>query len=294
MDAQRIDGATRLVGLLGHPVAHSLSPAIHNHAFRACGLPFAYVPLGVHPHDLHLAVGAIRACGFAGANVTIPHKTAVIRYCDRVSPLSERIGAVNTLYLHEGMLWGTTTDPDGFFRTLAWMKQDSRGSRCVILGNGGTARTLGFALALERLPSKLTLVGRNEQRVSALAEEIAERCNFQVAWTTFGSPQLADAMGECSLCVNCTSVGMHPWPDESPLQPELLHENMALVDMIYNPTRTKLLRMGEQAGCRTQNGLRMLLYQGLASFKLWTGVDVGEDIFDISELEARVAQTSQG
>jgi shikimate dehydrogenase len=288
MDCQRIGGATRLVGLLGWPVAHSLSPCIHNHALRRCGLDLAYVPLAVRPRELHAALTGMRACGFVGANVTIPHKQQVMHCCDRLSDLSRRVGAVNTLYYEDGMLCGTTTDPEGFLRAVEHMGYRWGGS-CVVLGNGGTARTLACALALRRLPSGLTLAGRDKGRVSALAADISAASGFPVAWTTLGSPKFAQAMAEADLCVNCTSVGMHPRVKESPLRPEHLHRGMTVFDTVYNPAETLLLAQARAAGCRAQNGLRMLLYQGLASFKLWTGVDVDEGIFDLDELQAVLA-----
>ena len=288
MHDPHISGATRLVALLGDPVAHSISPQIHNHAFRAYGLPLAYVPLNVHASKLNHAVSAIRWCGFAGANVTIPHKRSVAAYCDRVSEISRRIGAVNTLYFDGDRLRGTTTDPEGFFKALMSMGHDCRGDRCVILGNGGTARTLAYALALRQLPSSLTLVGRREERVRPLAEEISAHTDPAVDWTLFDSDSLGTIMKECTLCVNCTSVGMHPHADRSPLAPEYFHDGMTVLDAVYNPAETLFLSHARRAGCTAQNGLRMLLYQGLASQKLWTGTEVDEAIYDMEELQGLV------
>lgn len=288
MHDPHIAGSTRLVALLGDPVAHSISPQIHNHAFRAYDLPLAYVPLGVSAPDLHHAIATIRCCGFAGANVTIPHKRGVLAYCDEVSELSERIGAVNTLYFDDKKLCGTTTDPKGFLKALEWMGHDCHGGNCVILGNGGTARTLAYALALKALPASLTLVGRREERVRPLAEEISTRTDFHTGWRLFGSDSLPDLLKECTLCVNCTSVGMHPNTEASPLPPAYFHEGMTVFDSVYNPAETRFLSHARQAGCMTQNGLRMLLYQGLASLKLWTGTVVDEAIYDIDELQGLV------
>jgi shikimate dehydrogenase len=289
MKNQQIRGDTRLIGLLGWPVAHSLSPQIHNHALACRGLPFAYVPLPVAPSNLHAAVQALRDCGFVGANVTIPHKRQVLHYCDSVSDISARIGAVNTLYFTDNMLCGTTTDPQGFFRALASMGHDPTDGRIVILGNGGTARTIGFSLALQKNPSSLTLVGRDEARVTALSRDIAQGSGKQVDATTFSSPRLKAVLDECTLCVNCTSVGMHPNVDQSPLPASAFHRGMTVFDTIYNPLQTRFLRDAQLAGCLTQNGLRMLLNQGLESLKLWTGVEVSEDIFDLDELGRSIA-----
>lgn len=288
MDRQHIQGATRLVGLLGWPVAHSVSPQIHNHLFANLGIDMAYVPMAVPSESLHAAVHALRACGFAGANVTVPHKAQVVNYCDRVSPLSARIGAVNTLYFEKGMLCGTTTDAEGFMRALAWMDHDPSGGRVIILGNGGTARTLGYSMALDAQVASLTLAGRNADRVGRLAAEIADNTGFGVRSLTLDTPEFAAAMQTCTLCVNSTSAGMHPHVDVSAVPPDVFHAGMAVVDAIYNPAQTLLLKHAEAAGCSTQNGLRMLLYQGLASFTRWTGVEVDESLIDIKELQSQV------
>jgi shikimate dehydrogenase len=293
MREQRISGSTRLVGLLGWPVAHSVSPTLHNHLFRHYGCDLAYVPLPVAPADLHTAIHALRACGFAGANVTIPHKRAVLPYCDRVSELSERIGAVNTLWLRDGLLWGTTTDPAGFRRALAWMGHDPKAGHCVILGNGGTARTLAFALALERLPASLTLVGRNAARVEALAREVEAGSGGVVRAVALDSPDLAPVMQQCTLLVNCTSVGMHPDVAATPLPKRFLNERMTVVDAVYNPAETVFVREARAAGCRVQNGLRMLVYQAFESFTHWTGVEVDEHVVDFDELQATLAGQQQ-
>jgi shikimate dehydrogenase len=282
---QQISGDTRLVGLLGHPVAHSLSPVIHNHAFRHLQLPYAYVPLDVAPQELHIAVAAIRAVSFAGANVTIPHKRSVLPYCDTISELSRLTGTVNTLFFRDGILHGTTTDSEGFFRALDRLGTKIPGADVVILGNGGTARTLGFAVAHGKKAATLTLMGRNAERVDGLCAEIGQKTGFPVEAAILPRTGSTPQLERCSLLVNCTSVGMHPHIDATPLPAEALHDGMVVFDAIYNPSQTRLLIDAAGIGCRVANGLAMLLYQGLASFELWTGVNVSEDIFDLDALQ---------
>jgi shikimate dehydrogenase len=288
MEVQAIRGDTKLVALLGYPVAHSLSPAIHNHAFARLGLPFVYIPLAVPPQAVHTTVHALRACGFAGANVTIPHKSAVVPYCDTISELSARTGTVNTLYLREGRLCGTTTDPEGFYRSLARMGRSVEDAGVVILGNGGTARTLGFAIAMDGKARSIAFMGRSAERVRPVVEEIRSSTGHEIEWCLYDDPRRGDLLKECTLLVNCTSAGMHPHTDVSPLPAEAFHKNMAVLDAVYNPAETLLLRHARSAGCATSNGLPMLLYQGLASFSYWTGVQVGDDLFDLDELQAMV------
>lgn len=286
MKPQSITGATRLVGLLGNPVAHSLSPVIHNHIFATLGVPLAYVPLAVGPHQLHEAVLSLRAAGFAGANVTIPHKQAVVPYCDIVSPLSALTGTINTLYFKDGVLNGTTTDWEGFTRALKTAGMDAKNGDIVILGNGGTARTFAFALASEKIPSRLTFVGRDDHKISSLAAEVTAKTNFPVAIALFSSSNLKSVMDDCTLCVNCTPVGMYPNTKSSPLEQRFLHKGMAVFDTVYNPAKTMLCMQAEKAGCVCRGGLEMFVYQALASCAYWIGREVDDGIIDIAELRA--------
>jgi shikimate dehydrogenase len=290
MKSQCITGATRSVALLGNPVAHSLSPLIHNHVYATLGLPFVYTALAVRKEDLHSVIASLRACTFAGANVTIPHKQAAIPYCDVISPLSQLTGTVNTLYFKDNLLYGTTTDYAGFLRALHTANKSIKGAHIVILGNGGTARTLGFAIAADNVAASVTLVGRDLPKVSTLASEIKSGTGFEVMAESFLSDNLQKTMTTCTLLVNCTSVGMHPNTGVSPVPGELLHKNMYVFDAIYNPAQTELLMLAEIAGCEYQNGLRMLVYQALASCEYWIGEKVAEDVIDIEELQGMVGK----
>lgn len=192
MQTQRVSGTTGLVGLLGFPVAHSISPLLHNHLMRHYGLDMAYVPLPVAPRDLHGAIRAIRTCGFVGANVTIPHKRQTMHYCDSVSELSRRVGAVNTLVCRNGGLHGDTTDAAGFYRALAWMNHNPRGGACLLLGTGGAARSLAFSMAIDGIPRTLTIAGRNLGKARALADEIARECGRDVHAVGLDDPAMAE------------------------------------------------------------------------------------------------------
>jgi shikimate dehydrogenase len=285
MEPQIIKGNSRLVGLLGNPVAHSLSPLFQNHIFRKLNLPFVYIPLEVKKENLHTALHALRTLNFAGANITIPYKKDVLHYCDVLSDLSEITGTVNTLYFKDGLLHGTTTDADGFFKALLDMGHDVTNGDIVVLGNGGTARTLGFALVKYEKINSLTFIGRDQGRVGTLTKEINEKTGFPVKMGLFTSKECKESLKKCSLLVNTTSVGMHPDSKSTPLTKDLFHENMTVFDTIYNPAETMFLHDAKEAGCKTQNGLRMLLYQGLESFKHWTGVEASLDLLDINEIQ---------
>ncbi|MFP4165021.1 MAG: shikimate dehydrogenase [Chitinispirillaceae bacterium] len=287
-----IAGHTRCVCLLGYPVSHSISPQIHNHAFRKLNLPFVYIPLGIAPRDLPQAVYTLRA-GMAGANVTIPHKKAVVHYCDEISELSTATGTVNTLYMKDGRLCGTTTDPDGFFRALEAGGHVFGEDHVVILGNGGTAKTLGAALLLKKRCRSLVFAGRTLEKAQALASELEPPGGtVPVNACRLGEDSSKVFFDRCTLLVNCTSAGMTPRTDTTPLDQRFFHPGMTVFDTIYNPRTTRFLKEAAAAGCRTQNGLLMLLYQGLESFRYWTGKDAPHDLFDINKLQ-NIVDTSK-
>lgn len=280
-----VRGSTKIVCLLGYPVSHSISPQIHNHAFRNLGLNYVYIPLPVAPESFHTAIHALRAFKIAGANVTIPHKQQAVHYCDVISELSARTGTVNTIHLRDGLLYGTTTDYEGFRRAVQTMDFDFKGKNVVMLGNGGTARTLASALAFDNEIATLTIAGRNRTKVDNLTQKIHEDTGFCVSSCDFSAPEFKSAMESCDLLVNTTSVGMYPYLNETPISSTFFHKNMKVFDVIYNPAKTRFLAEAESAGCRVQNGLRMLLYQGLASFRIWTGADVPENLYSIEMLQ---------
>jgi shikimate dehydrogenase len=235
----------------------------------------------VTAENLGSVVKALGAVNALGANVTLPHKQQAARLCDELSPLSQKLLTVNTLAFRNGRIFGTTTDPEGFLRALARLGHDAHDGNIVIIGNGGTARTICSALALARIPKTLTLTGRNRERVTALAAELSTSMDFPVCAVSLDDEALPESMARCTLLVNCTSAGLKPNVSETPLDKKHFHSGMVVFDTIYNPPVSRFLAEAEAAGCTVQNGLRMLLYQALASFTLWTGIDVREEIFSI-------------
>ncbi len=288
MNNQKIGGTTRITGLLGNPVKHSISPLIHNHAFNSLNLDYCYLPLGCEVSQLGQLVGSLRALNFAGANVTIPYKSEVIQYCDEVSELSKITGTVNTLYYEGEKLCGTTTDGDGFLRALIEDEFDPAGKKIVILGNGGTARTLAIVLAHKKLPSLLTILGRNSEKVDRLVEEVKDKTSFATNGGVIDSEFGAKILSEADLVVNCTPVGMSPNVNLAPVVADNMQASTYYFDAIYNPAQTQFLKNAEKVGAPFQNGLQMLLFQGLESFTYWTGEKAPLDIFSLDELYSAV------
>ncbi len=281
-------GTTKITGLLGNPVKHSISPRIHNHAFSSLGLDYCYIPLGCEPNDLEGLIKTLRALKFAGANVTIPYKSDVVPFCDEISDLSQLTGTVNTLFIKDSKLCGTTTDGDGFLSALREDNFDPTEKNIVILGNGGTSRTLAMILAHEKIPATLTLVGRNISKVQPLAEEVTQKTGFEVTTGTFTDDSTQKKFLSADIVINCTPVGMNPAEPFSPISLKQMHKQCYYFDAIYNPAETPYLKQAREIGARGQNGLRMLLLQGLASFKYWTGHTAPVELFNLDELLAAI------
>lgn len=277
-----ITGTTRLIGLLGDPVAHSLSPAMHNAALAAAGIDAVYVALPVKPDALPAVLDGLRAVNFIGANVTIPHKSAVIPLVEahgEISPLARKLGAVNTIvHRPDGTLYGDTTDAAGFTAAFEEAGQSFDGTSVAILGNGGSARTIAIGLPGMRAVRRLALVGRSVSKVEALAAEVRSHYPaLQVEALTPG--QYADVRDAYDIVVNTTPVGMHPEIDATPLPAELLEARQVVYDIVYNPRETRLLREARARGCTVVGGLGMLIHQGRIAFGLWTGRELPPDIF---------------
>jgi len=258
-----IDGATELYGIIGNPVAHSLSPAMHNAAFQALGLNKVYVAFPVA--DVAGAMTGLRALGVKGASVTIPHKQAVIPFLDAIDPVAARIGAVNTLVVEEGIIRGLNTDWVGANRALA-EALPLAGKTILVLGAGGSARAIGFGLLEEG--ARVLLASRTPEKGRKLASELG------IDWL----PLAEAGRNPVDAVVNATSVGMAPAVDASPLPQAAFQKVPVVMDIVYSPLTTRLLREAREAGCQTVDGLAMLLYQGVAQFEAWTGLAAPVDV----------------
>ncbi len=273
----QVKGTTRLIGILGDPVAHSLSPAMHNVGFSRYGLDFAYIPLPVKAEKIPQAIESLRIFGFQGANVTTPHKEAVLPFLDEISEESRLIGAVNTIVNQNGRLFGTTTDPFGFLEGFHKAGGNFTGKTVALLGSGGSARTLAFSLLLKANPARLILLARNPDKARLIAEEIKDKLGKTLEVRELG--EFEGISRDCQIIVNTSTVGMHPHTEQSIVAASGLHPGQTAYDIVYVPERTRFLADAEAGGLKTVGGLGMLVYQGAASFKLWTGIDPDAEIF---------------
>lgn len=264
-----ISGKTKICALIGDPVEHTMSPAMHNAAFQDLGLDYVYIPFRVKPDDLKQAVLGLKALNVIGFNVTIPHKVAIIPFLDNLDPLAEKIGAVNTVVNKNGMLTGLNTDAEGFYRTLLDHKVEIKDAKTVVLGAGGASRAISTILAGKG--ARLTILNRQEELDWAenIARLIHKELGEEVRVLELG--HLAGVLTGADLLVNTTSVGMYPADDISPV-PAMLLKNIPLVfDIVYNPITTKLLKEAAAAGAKTISGVEMLAWQGALAFEKWTG-----------------------
>lgn len=265
-----INAQTQLCGLLGNPVDHSLSPAIHNAAFRQLGLNFVYLAFPVQ--DLEGAVRGLRALGhIRGLSVTIPHKVTILPLLDSVETTAKHIGSVNTIIKDRGLLVGSNTDASGALKALQQGGVETTGQRVVILGSGGAARAIAFALGVEGKIEHLTLLGVDDQERITLANDLKAKTSILLHDNSLTSETLQSALAQAQLLIHCTPIGMHPKVDESCVPKHLLHRDLTVMDIVYNPLNTRLLQDAQAAGCRTIQGINMFLYQAVGQFELWTG-----------------------
>ncbi len=274
-----ITGGTRVYGIIGDPVAHSLSPQMHNRAFAVCRLNCCYVPFKVAVADLQAAVAAVRALGLGGINVTIPHKQRVMACLDEIDRSAALIGAVNTIVNRDGRLTGYNTDGTGW---LASLRLDAgfepAGKRVVLLGAGGAARAVSFGLVQSGVGS-LDIFDLDARRAERLADDLAMVAGCPVAAGEMAGDTLPAALAVADLLINATPAGMFPEDQaEPPVDPRQLASQPLVYDLVYNPADTRLLKEASVLGCRVLNGTGMLLYQGALAFELWTGLQAPVEI----------------
>ena len=284
MEGQPITGATQICGIIGDPIEHTMSPVMHNAAFRQLGIDCAYLPFRVGEEAVGRAIEGVKALNIRGLNVTIPHKTAVIPYLDGLDPMAERMGAVNTIVNDNGILTGYNTDAAGFLKALKENKIEPRGANIVVLGAGGASRGISFLLAENG--ADLTILNRRRERAEDLASQVSTATETDVKALALDEENLSLALEKADVLVNATRVGMVPDVNQTPVPSGLLRSDLAVFDIVYNPVKTRLLADAEAAGARTIGGLEMLVWQGALAFTLWTGQAAPVDLMRKVALKA--------
>lgn len=275
---ERVTGQTKLIGLIANPVRHSMSPTMHNEAFKKLGLDYIYVAFEVDNDTLSDAVKGLKALKVRGFNVSMPNKIKIIQYLDELSNASKLTGSVNTVVNDNGTLTGHITDGIGFIRALSDEGIEVKGKKITILGSGGAGTAIMVQSALEGV-KELSIFNRNielKTTTKNIIKQLNDNTNcISTLYALEDKSKLREQIESSDILINATGVGMKPQEDQSLItDSSILRKELVVFDCIYSPRETKLLAMAKKNGCKTINGLGMVLFQGAASFKLWTGQEM--------------------
>jgi len=267
----KISGKTKVCGLIGDPVEHSLSPCFQNAAFKHSSLNFVYVVFKVKKEELKEAISGMRSLGIFGLNVTMPHKVDVIQYLDDLDETAKSIGSVNTILNKNGRLIGYTTDGKGALEALKYNGVDPSRKKVVILGAGGASRSVSLTLAKD--VKELVILNRTLRKAEELVKELlaSQSVNATVKSRELNYRNTQQELQNADILINATSLGMHPQDALMPVDSSLLRSDLVVFDLVYGPLETRLLTEAKKKGAKTVDGLAMLVFQGALSFEIWTG-----------------------
>jgi len=267
-----INNNTKIVGVIGHPIKHTLSPIMHNYAYKNLNLDYVYLPFDISSIGLHDSLKGMVALGIRGFNVTIPHKERIMEYMDELSDSAKIVGAVNTVVNDNGTLIGYNTDVNGIIKTLEEFKKNIRGKTVSVLGAGGAARSVIYTLINHFKVKKINIINRTVEKAESLKDYFSSKMLFEKIKTyELIPPDVTEILAKSKLIINASSIGMSPDSDDSPTTIlESFNKNQIVFDIVYNPQKTKFLALAEEQGALTINGLKMFVEQGAKSFELWT------------------------
>ena len=276
---------TKMYAVIGDPIAQSLSPKLHNGLFEAHGIDALYLPIEVKTADLERLVQGFRLMNYGGFNITKPHKLDIMKYLDELDPLAQKIGAVNTVVYRDKKMIGYNTDGFGFIKSIEKKlgKKAKQELTILILGCGGAVKSVAMALADWGI-KKVIIANRTLSKADELIEQINENWPGKAQAISMEESELKKVLPNADMIVNGTSLGMNDAPERTPIAKELLKKDIFVYDMIYSPPMTRLLMDAKAVGAQTENGLEMLLYQGLLAFELWTGIfpdpEIGKNLLE--------------
>lgn len=274
----RIDGYTRTCGVIGNPVEHTMSPAIHNTLAKVLSKNLVYVPFHVPEGSLSAAVAGAFSLNLLGLNVTVPYKSEVIPFLESLDPLAAQIGAVNTLVRTAKGFRGYNTDMPGLYRAMCEDGVQIEGENVLVLGAGGVARAVAMLLA-QKGASQVILMNRTLEKAGRIAEEVNRMAGRSLASAMSLAEYGSLPEGDSFLAIQATNVGMYPRVDAAVVEDAAFYRKIHTgYDLVFNPARTKFMSLVSQGGGRAYNGLKMLLYQGIIAYELWTGARVGGDL----------------
>jgi shikimate dehydrogenase len=264
-----ISGKTKVCGVIGDPIGHTLSPTIHNAAFNHLGLDFVFLAFCVKAADLENAIRGMRGLGIHGLNVTMPHKSTVTAYLDTMDPAAKFLGSANTIMNKDDKLSGFNTDGVGALKALRENGTELSKKKVLLLGAGGAAKAIAFSLAKE--VGELVVLNRATEKAKELAERLTRTLSKKVVGCSLSPDAVAENLQDSDVLINATSVGMNPEANQSIVPQRFLRSDLTVMDIVYNPVETKLAKDAKAAGARVVSGVEMLIYQGAASFEIWTG-----------------------
>lgn len=265
---RRLTSTTKIFCVIGYPIEHSMSPIMWNPALKELNLDFIYVAFNVHPKNLERAIEGMKAMGIKGMNVTLPHKQEIMKYIDEIDPIAQKIGAVNTIKNDEGILKAKNTDAGGAKKSLLENGCEVEGKNVLILGSGGVARSITYILAEDA--NKIVVTDLIEEKALLIANEIKELMGVNIEGKISSEKNIKIAIKNSDILINATPVGMSPNIDTTPVSMDLLHPDLFVFDVVYNPLTTRLMREAARVGCETLSGLDMLINQGVLAFEWWT------------------------
>ena len=274
--SNRITSHTDILCVIGHPIEHSMSPIMWNPALQELGLDYIYVAFDVHPDNLEKAMNGIRSLEIKGVNVTLPHKKTIIKYIDEVESLALKIGAINTIKNEEGVLKARNTDAGGAKKSLLEKGLDLSGKNVLILGSGGVSRAIAYILAEE--VDKIVLTDLIENRAKLVAKEIKDGMKVDIQGYLSNEDIIEKYIKKTDILINATPIGMYPRVDETPVPKDLLHDDLFVFDVVYNPLETKLMKQAAEIGCEILGGLDMLVNQGMLAFEWWLNRKPNKDL----------------
>ncbi len=264
-----ISGKTKICGVIGNPIQHTLSPAIQNAAFKHLNLDFIFVAFKVTTTELEMAIQGMRSLNICGLNITMPHKKNVIKYLDEMDSLVRSLNSVNTIVNKKGLLFGFSTDGIGAVKALQENGVHLSSSKVVLIGAGGAGRAIAFSIVNK--VKDLVVLNRDPKKVKTLEFDLKLKNNKNIHCGILSENSLKKNLRSSDVLINATNIGMNPNSNLSIINPKFLTSNLTVMDIVYTPLETKLLADAKKVGAKTIDGVEMLIYQGAASFKLWTG-----------------------
>lgn len=271
-----VSGTTRVCGVIGNPIEHTLSPIMQNAAFEALELDYVFLAFKVQTVEVEKAINGIRALNIHGLNVTMPHKNAVIKYMDDVDPTAKAIASANTILNKGGKLLGFNTDGVGALNALEQNGIKPRGKKVLLLGAGGAAKAIAYTLSQEA--DELIILNRTLKPAEELTNLLSQKFNKKIKSGDLSQMSIKDNLVDADVLINATSIGMKPNADQTLVKPEWLKPDLAVMDIVYNPIETKLAKDAKAVGARVVSGVEMLIYQGAASFEIWTACNAPVEV----------------